>query len=115
MSTAADHQPAHQDPGVQPERTLLAWTRTLLLLIVVAGFLLRWIPYQGAAVLTLVGACALVALGIFVTERSRYARAARGIADERYPAAVVSALALTGVVIGIALAALALLLSGGTP
>ncbi|GAB3848078.1 DUF202 domain-containing protein [Nesterenkonia populi] len=114
MSAAAGH-PAHEDPGVQPERTLLAWNRTLLLLIVVAGFLLRWIPYQGAVVLTLVGACALVALGILLSERSRYARAAQGITDERYPAAITSTLAMTGAVIGIALAALLLLLSGDTP
>ncbi|WP_146339952.1 DUF202 domain-containing protein [Nesterenkonia sp. NBAIMH1] len=107
--------PLHEDPGVQPERTLLAWTRTLLLLLVLAGFLLRWIPYQGAAVLTLVGGCSLVALGIFVGERARYRRAVHGILDESYPAAVRSVLGLTAAVMGIGLAALILLLSGEAP
>lgn len=95
---------AHRDPGVQPERTLLSWTRTALLIVVVGGFMLRWTPYYGAIALTLFVAAVLAAAGITLTQRRRLARLTWGIADERYPPAVgtIAAFALTVVVLGVA-------------
>ena len=103
---------AHQDPGVQPERTLLSWTRTALLLVVVGGFMLRWTPYYGVIALSLFVAAALAAVGITLTQRRRLVHLTWGIADERYPPAVgtIAGLALTVVVLGVA--AMVLLLVG---
>lgn len=98
----------HTDPGLQPERTLLSWSRTLLLVLVVGGFFIRWVPYHGAAVLGLCAAAALAAGGIWTGQRRRYIRADAGISAERYPPALGGALSLSLVVMG--LGALALLL-----
>lgn len=101
---------AHQDPGVQPERTLLSWTRTGLLLVVAGGFMLRWAPYHGAAVLTLVVAAVATAGAVSLTQRRRLASATWGIADERYPPALGSIAGLTLAVVTLGIAALVLLL-----
>lgn len=95
---------AHQDPGVQPERTLLSWTRTALLLVVVGGFMLRWTPYYGAVALTLFVAAVVAAGGVTLTQRRRLAHLTWGIAQERYPPAVgtIAGLALTVMVLGVA-------------
>lgn len=103
---------AHQDPGVQPERTLLSWTRTALLLVVVGGFMLRWTPYYGAVALTLFVAAVISAGGITLTQRRRLERLTWGIADGRHPPAVgtIAGLALTVALLGVA--AMVLLLVG---
>ena len=101
---------AHQDPGVQPERTLLSWTRTSLLLVVVAGLLLRWAPYHGAAVLTLFVAALAVAAGVSLTQRHRLITAPWGIADEHYRPAIGSVAGLTLAVMVLGVAALVFLL-----
>lgn len=73
----------HDDPGLQPERTLLSWGRTLLLFCLVGAVFLRWLPHYGgwAALLTLT--CTLIAGGIHLSQRSRYRRHARGVFIER--------------------------------
>ncbi|TLP98589.1 DUF202 domain-containing protein [Nesterenkonia salmonea] len=99
----------HQDPGVQPERTLLSWTRTALLLLVVAGFMLRWAPYHGVAVLGLFCGAGLVAAGISLSQRRRLGAAVKGINQEHYPPALATVAALAMAVIGLGLAALVML------
>ncbi|WP_120002882.1 DUF202 domain-containing protein [Nesterenkonia muleiensis] len=101
---------AHQDPGVQPERTLLSWTRTALLLVVVAGMTLRWAPYHGPAVLTLFCAALIVAAGISLRHRRRLVSSTWGIADGRYPPAVGSVAGLALAVAALGMVALVLLL-----
>lgn len=61
----------------------MAWARTLLALVVVSALFLRWLPQHGTAVLVLFGLAVVTAGAIYLTQRSRYARSARGIDQER--------------------------------
>ncbi|MDO5618196.1 DUF202 domain-containing protein [Kocuria sp.] len=64
------HHPV--DPGLQPERTTLAWNRTLMAFVVVAAFFLRWSGEQGGVVIVLFAGALAVALSIWATQRRRY-------------------------------------------
>ena len=92
----------HNDPGLQPERTDLAWRRTALTLITAACIFLRWMPHYGWFAGTLVAASLLVALGITVTQRRRYHRAASGIGGTAMTANVRSTAAIAGSVMVLA-------------
>ena len=92
----------HNDPGLQPERTDLAWRRTALTLITAACIFLRWMPSYGWFVGTLVAASLLVALGIALTQRRRYHRAARGIGGAVMTANVRATAAIAGSVVVLA-------------
>ncbi|MDO5368277.1 DUF202 domain-containing protein [Kocuria sp.] len=75
-------QPRHEDPGLQPERTVLSWGRTMLALCTAAAIFLRWLPTHGPFVLTLFGVATCTAIGIYSTQRSRYRRGSAGISNE---------------------------------
>ncbi|MGK9063777.1 DUF202 domain-containing protein [Stutzerimonas chloritidismutans] len=96
--------PLHEDPGLQPERTSLAWGRTLLTLITVSALFLRWMPYHGAFVGSLVALSLLTALGIWLTQQRRYNRSASGLKSGRIQADLVSVIWL-----GVAVVALSVL------
>ena len=85
----------HPDPGLQPERTVLSWERTMLALCTAAALHLRWLPSHGGFVLSLVTVALGLATGIYVTQRIRYRRSAAGISGERItpdtPAVLVTA------------------------
>ena len=93
---------AHNDPGLQPERTDLAWRRTALTLITAACILLRWMPHYGWFVGTLVAASLLAALGIALTQRRRYHRAADGIGGAAMTANVRATAAIAACVVVLA-------------
>ncbi|WP_415844861.1 DUF202 domain-containing protein [Stutzerimonas zhaodongensis] len=78
--------PLHEDPGLQPERTSLAWGRTLLTMLTVSALFLRWMPYHGAFVGALVALALITALGIWTTQRRRYMRSASGVKSGRIQA-----------------------------
>ncbi|MDD1476504.1 DUF202 domain-containing protein [Arthrobacter sp. H16F315] len=89
----------HNDPGLQPERTDLAWRRTSFTLITAACIFLRWVPHHGWFAGTLVGASLMVALGIAITQRRRYHHHASGIAGAVMVANFRGAAAIAGSVV----------------
>jgi uncharacterized membrane protein YidH (DUF202 family) len=72
----------HGDPGLQPERTDLAWGRTTLSMVIAAAVFLRWLPHHGWFVGTLVGGAIVTAAAINLTQKRRCHRAIRGIKHE---------------------------------
>ncbi|GLB69179.1 DUF202 domain-containing protein [Arthrobacter mangrovi] len=72
----------HQDPGLQPERTALAWNRTALVLIITALMFLRWIPLFGPVASFLSAGAVAVALGASIGRSRRYRRQSAGIRSE---------------------------------
>jgi len=73
----------HGDPGLQPERTALAWGRTVMTLIAASAICLRWLPEQGLFVLTLFALTVATGSVIYLTQRRRYRRSAAGIWAEQ--------------------------------
>jgi len=72
----------HEDPGLQPERTTLAWGRTMMALVTVSAIFLRWLPHHGLPILMLFAVSATAAAAIYITQRRRYSASARGIRQE---------------------------------
>lgn len=91
--------PAHQDPGLQPERTTLAWGRTALALFAAGLLFLRWLPYYGLWILALIAVTGALAVGIYLTQRRRYSSRVTGIAAERFPADATAVLWTSGSVL----------------
>lgn len=93
---------AHNDPGLQPERTDLAWRRTSFTLVTAACIFLRWMPHHGWFAGTLVAGSLLVALGIALTQRRRYQHHARGIGGAVMRANIRGTAAIAGSVVVLA-------------
>ncbi|MFC0581861.1 DUF202 domain-containing protein [Micrococcoides hystricis] len=104
----SSHRP-HRDPGLQPERTVMSWGRTMMALAVVSCLYLRWWPYHGAWVLIPLGTAMLTAGAIYATQRVRYQKQGLGIAVERVHADVWAVVALTGLIVAMALSVLAIM------
>lgn len=69
------------DPGLQPERTLLAWRRTILALALGVALAVRYVDLGGPAIALAVGVPALVVLAVaYATTTVRYRRVARDLA-----------------------------------
>ncbi|KUM33523.1 DUF202 domain-containing protein [Arthrobacter sp. EPSL27] len=92
----------HNDPGLQPERTDLAWRRTALTLVTAACIFLRWMPLHGWFTGTLMAASLLAALGIALTQRRRYHHHASGIGGAAMTANVKGTAAIAGSVVVLA-------------
>ncbi|NUL48443.1 DUF202 domain-containing protein [Cellulosimicrobium funkei] len=102
MTVPSPRPTLHQDPGLQPERTVMSWDRTLLALFVVAAMLLRWYPAVGLAALLPAGLCGAAGLAIHLTQRRRYALQSTGIAAERVAADVFAVLWMVVLVVAVA-------------
>jgi uncharacterized membrane protein YidH (DUF202 family) len=79
------NMPTHGDAGLQPERTDLAWRRTMMSLIVAAAVFLRWMPHHGWFVGALVLAAVATSFAIELTHARRFRRAVRGINRDNMP------------------------------
>ncbi|MYM20427.1 DUF202 domain-containing protein [Brevibacterium sp. 5221] len=88
---------AHDDPGLQPERTSLAWGRTVVSFCAATAVLLRWMGHFGAPVLALIGLLVAAALAILASQRRRYDRHAAGVEGGRVGANVWGVAIMTGV------------------
>lgn len=100
--------PPHGDAGLQPERTTLAWGRTMMALITVSAIFLRWLPHHGLPVLALFAGAVGTAAAIYFTQRRRYSTSSRGITQEMVNAETTAvlwttfaagALGMTGIII----------------
>lgn len=89
----------HSDPGLQPERTVMAWGRTLLALVTVSTIFLRWLPAHGLPVLALIATAAAAATCIFATQNKRYRRGFQGVCAEQIRADVSGVFALSTAVL----------------
>jgi uncharacterized membrane protein YidH (DUF202 family) len=89
----------HDDPGLQPERTLLAWRRTLMTLLVVCTIFLRWIPRFGLIALLPIIFSLMAGILIQIGLNARYRKSARGLKQERVPAPLREVVVLGGTVI----------------
>ena len=99
---AASRTTGHGDPGLQPERTSLAWGRTMLALVTASALFLRWLPQHGLPILLLFAVSSATALAIYLTQRRRYSARSRGLSRERLDADITAVLwtAFAGVVLG---------------
>src|SRR5690625_7473818 len=70
----------HPDPGLQPERTVMAWTRTLVSFLVVAGLSMRVsASIHDAAFIVITVIAGIAALNIMVRQSGRYRRTNDGL------------------------------------
>lgn len=88
----------HTDPGLQPERTSMSWTRTAIAMVVVSMVLLRWADVYGPAVLLLIGLTTVAAVYVVLSNRAAYDREVAGIEEERVAPAAGRILAMTAAV-----------------
>jgi uncharacterized membrane protein YidH (DUF202 family) len=100
------------DPGLQPERTSMAWARTSLAYLVAAAVTLRWVPQHGTAVAGVTAGLTLVALGIYAGQRRRYRDAAVGVARNRLTASVGAVVVLTVCTVALGVFSLLLVATG---
>ena len=94
---------APADPGLQPERTSLAWRRTALSVLVGSLGVAKILPPGWQDVAWLCGIAGLAwAADLFLVARHSYAegRAAVVVAGERYAGAAIARTSLAGATVG---------------
>ncbi len=112
MNRRGPVSPGHEDPGLQPERTLLAWRRTLMTLLVVCTIFLRWIPHFGLIALLPVIVSLVAGILIQIGLNARYRKSAKGLKQERIPAPLREVVVLGGTVIVLSVVGIYSVVSG---
>lgn len=99
----------HPDPGLQPERTTMAWTRTLVSFLVVAGLSMRVSASVHEIAFLLITVIAMMAaLNITVRQAGRYERSNTGLVEEKIRPQVWSVIVMSTAVTLLALVLLAM-------
>ena len=98
----ADRASPRADPGLQPERTTLAWQRTAISFLAASLLFLRWATQQGPLVGVVVVMAAVTATWMFFHTRTRLRRVAH-----HFPAPGLEPATSEVVVVTLATAALA--------
>ena len=99
----------HSDPGLQPERTILAWNRTFLALMACGLLFLRWLPVHHAWALLPLALAIGGAFAILIGRQRSVERAAQAIRLERAHPPVGAGLGLAGLLVATGLTALLLI------
>jgi len=94
---------SHADPGLQPERTELAWGRTSLSILAAGAVFVRWMTMHGLLVGIPVVVSVLLATMVGITRKHRFHQAVRGVHIERLQPNIgtVAATAATAVVLSL--------------
>lgn len=89
------HRTPDRDPGLQPERTSLAWSRTILGYVVVAAIVVKTAPHSGAVGLGIAAAYLALAAWLVVRRAPHHARSVEEIRSGRPRPPVLEVLALS--------------------
>ncbi|AQQ14292.1 hypothetical protein CGLAU_01505 [Corynebacterium glaucum] len=100
----------HADPGLQPERTSMSWTRTAVAMLVVSLILLRWAHVFGPWVIALIVLTLVAAVYVVLSNRAAYMREVAGIEHERVDPAIGRIFAMTATVFLLGVGSLVLVL-----
>ncbi|WP_205299613.1 DUF202 domain-containing protein [Pantoea sp. Tr-811] len=101
----------HVDDGLQPERTLLAWRRTILAMVVCSCFFLRWVPHHRWLAVVPAVLCLLAAGAAWLRLRRRYQRHVVGLRAETIASGVAVNLMLAVCVTALCVVELAAILA----
>lgn len=88
---------AREDPGLQPERTELAWQRTMLSFLAATLLLMRWVDRFGGLVVAMLSITCLAAAYVLVRTRRRTDLIAPTFPDRPAEVALEEVFVITGV------------------